>query len=114
MTQGEALVLADPGPWLASGMTGGVIYLRLAPRLGLTRDYLQSRISAGAHVVLANLDAGDAPRVRNLTEEACRALETRGSPTGLKVLRRLAGDPEHHFLKVVPQAEQTDQQISTE
>ena len=26
MTNGRALVLGDPGPWICAGMTGGVVY----------------------------------------------------------------------------------------
>ena len=37
MTNGRAVVLGDPGPWLCAGMTGGVVYQRLVPEMGLDR-----------------------------------------------------------------------------
>ena len=41
MTNGRALVLGDPGPWICAGMTGGVVYLRRDSNLGLTEQALK-------------------------------------------------------------------------
>ena len=41
MTSGRGLVLGDPGPWLCSGMTGGVVYLLVDAELGLTEGALR-------------------------------------------------------------------------
>ena len=41
MTNGRALVLGDPGPWMLAGMTGGVVYLRHDSSLGLTEQALK-------------------------------------------------------------------------
>ena len=41
MTNGRALVLGDPGPWICAGMTGGVVYLRHDSSLGLTEQALK-------------------------------------------------------------------------
>ena len=38
MTNGRGLVLGDPGPWICAGMTGGVVYVRHQPEMGLTKD----------------------------------------------------------------------------
>ena len=47
MTNGRALVLGDPGPWICAGMTGGVVYLRHDSNLGLTEQALKRRIAKG-------------------------------------------------------------------
>ena len=51
MTNGRALVLGDPGPWICAGMTGGVVYLRRDSNLGLT-EQVKRRIAKGANVTL--------------------------------------------------------------
>ena len=51
MTNGRGLVLGDPGPWICAGMTGGVIYVRHQPEVGLTKDAIQRRIAKGAKVI---------------------------------------------------------------
>ncbi len=114
MTRGQALVLADPGPWIAAGMTGGVIYLRHDPDTGLTREYLQSRVSSSARVELQSLGPDDGPVVRELLEEAARTAEESGHGERANVIRRLGNRPEETFLKVVAASEQMDQEVSTE
>ena len=44
MTNGRALVLGDPGPWICAGMTGGVVYLRHDSNLGLTEQALKEEL----------------------------------------------------------------------
>ena len=39
MTNGRGLVLGDPGPWICAGMTGGAIYIRHQPEMGLTKGH---------------------------------------------------------------------------
>ena len=55
MTNGRALVLGDPGPWICAGMTGGVVYLRRDSNLGLTEQALKRRIAKGANVTYNQL-----------------------------------------------------------
>ncbi len=112
MTRGEALVLGDPGPWLASGMTGGTIYLRHDPSRGLSREYLESRLSSSARVQLESLDPEDVPAIVDLLEEASKALAA--SHQDETAVQSLKHQVENKFLKVVPVREQLDQQISTE
>lgn len=114
MTRGEAMVLTDPGPWIASGMTGGVIYLRHDPECGLTREFLQGRISQGAQVSLTEIGDMDVAPVTALLGAVSEALEFSGQTDRAGDLRQLAMDPCGHFLKIIPVAEQVDQQISTE
>lgn len=114
MTRGEALVLADPGPWLASGMTGGTIYLRRDDQSGLTDEFLRSRLSSSAQVQMQALDADDAVRVVSLLNEAATGLASCGQEERARELGTLSEHAATAFVKVVPVREQVDQQISTE
>lgn len=114
MTRGEALVLADPGPWLAAGMTGGTIYLRRDDRAGLTPTYLASRLSSAAQAVLKELQAEDTPVVEGLLEEASQALRYAGQLARARQLQGLFTDLTQRFVKIVPSREQLDQEIATE
>ena len=55
MTGGRVVVLGDPGPWLCSGMTGGVVYVRQNPEWGLDEAAVRRRLSKAAKVSLAGL-----------------------------------------------------------
>src|SRR6185437_3186184 len=55
MTNGRGLVLGDPGPWICAGMTGGAIYIRHQPEIGLTKDAIKRRIAKGAKVFVSDL-----------------------------------------------------------
>lgn len=57
MTGGRVIIMGDPGPWICSGMTGGRVYLRYQPELGLDEQALRRRIAKGAKVALRVLDA---------------------------------------------------------
>src|SRR5207253_1740593 len=50
MTGGTAVVLGDPGRWICSGMSGGVVYLRHDPARGLDDAGLRDRFAKGAKV----------------------------------------------------------------
>ncbi len=114
MTRGEALVLGDPGPWLAAGMTGGVIYLRQHPEVGLTRAFLASRLSSAARVRVQSLGWQDAPVIEELLREAQSALRASGEEERAVAVGKLKDNLLDNFLKVVPVREQLDQAISTE
>jgi len=66
MTDGVAVVLGDPGPWICSGMTGGTVYCRLDPAMGLDREALRRRIACGAHVELRDLEGDDIGELEDL------------------------------------------------
>ena len=55
MTNGRALVLGDPGPWICAGMTGGVVYVRHQPEMGLTKDAISRRIAKRANVTIDSI-----------------------------------------------------------
>src|SRR6185503_18335391 len=52
MTGGRAVVLGDPGRWICSGMSGGVVFLRHDPDRGLDERGLRDRFAKGAKVNL--------------------------------------------------------------
>lgn len=114
MTRGRGLVLGDPGPWLASGMTGGVIYLLHQPTEGLTRDYLESRLASSAKVALSPLNERDVTDIHTLLDPTRRVLLTAQQHHLLARLDAILSEPQVHFLKVVPASEQMDPSISTE
>ena len=55
MTNGRAVVMGDPGPWICAGMTGGVIYQRLVPEMGLDQAAIERRIAKGAKVKIETI-----------------------------------------------------------
>lgn len=114
MTNGRALVLGDPGPWICSGMTGGVVYLRVQPEMGLTVEALQRRIAKGAKVSLQPLDPHGKRDVEELLHLYLRELVRTKQHDEADAVRRLLDHPENHFVMVKPTSQQTDQDIATE
>ena len=114
MTAGLGLVLGDPGPWLASGMTGGTVYLRHDSDRGLTRDFLQSRMAQNAQVQLSALDREDVDPIRQLLDAMFTALEESEQGHRCPDWMPLWKDPRMHFLKLVAKGEQADPAVSTE
>jgi len=64
-TSGRGLVLGDPGSWLCSGMTGGVVYFLLDEALGLNLEALRRRLARNSQVSIGLV--GDADE-QNLSE----------------------------------------------
>jgi glutamate synthase (NADPH/NADH) large chain len=114
MTAGRALVLGDPGPWICSGMTGGRVYLRHAPEVGLTEAALRRRIAKGAKVTLRVLDLQGISDVTTLLEMYRHELLKHGQKQAARRLTPLLKRPIDHFLMVVPGEGITDQTIATE
>ncbi|MGA7828034.1 MAG: glutamate synthase-related protein [Geobacteraceae bacterium] len=74
MTAGRVVVLGDPGPWICSGMTGGVVYCRLDQALGMDREALHRRIARGANVEVRDLDEDDVGQLEELLLQYHREL----------------------------------------
>lgn len=114
MTNGRAVVLGDPGPWICAGMTGGVVYVRLQPELGFDQAALQRRIAKGAKVFLYNLDAqGTADIQELLTAYKEELLATEQYETAARV-QKLIDNPVENFIMISPRKEQADPSVSTE
>ncbi len=114
MTNGRAVVLGDPGPWLCAGMTGGVVYQHLVPQMGLDRAAIDRRMAKGAKITMADLTEADTHAVTDLlTRYAARLTQSGQQETANRVLAMLA-HPLRDFIKVVPESQQVDPSISTE
>jgi glutamate synthase (NADPH/NADH) large chain len=115
MTLGRAVVLGDPGPWAWSGMTGGVVYVRLQPELGMDLAAIERRRAKGAVVkVTDELDAVDDANLAELLGGYADALEDGNQHAEAAEMRGLAGSPRGAFAKVVPVRQQVEQGVSTE
>jgi glutamate synthase (NADPH/NADH) large chain len=102
MTSGRGLVLGDPGPWLCSGMTGGVVYLLLEDELGLTADALRRRLATGARVCLSAVSDADEENLSELLGHYRAALAEGSQHEEAEEVERLARDRRRRFVKVVP------------
>ncbi len=114
MTGGRAIVVGDAGPWICSGMSGGVVYLRHAPELGLDDAALRRRLAKGANVVVLPLSAQGVTDVRELLGDYHQALVKSEQPSAARRIAELLVDPASHFRMVLPVAQQVDPGVSTE
>ncbi len=114
MTNGRGLVLGDPGPWICAGMTGGVVYVRQQPEVGLTAEAIKRRIAKGAKVSVMNLNENGKNDVKELLGNYTDLLATDGQTEEANLLRTLLSNPEEHFVQIVPVKEQADPAVSTE
>lgn len=114
MTNGRGIVLGDPGPWICAGMTGGVIYLRVQPELGLTQEILKSRIAKGAKVSLEPVSFKGAEDITELLTKYQSALVKSEQFEEAAEIKYLIDHPLENFVQVIPVKEQADPDVSTE
>ena len=115
MTGGRVVVLGDPGPWLCSGMTGGVVYVRQNDDWGLDEAAVRRRLSKAAKVSLTALDESDDATVAELLGAYRDALVgVRPGRGGRRASSRSSTTPSEHFLAIIPVTQQADPNISTE
>jgi glutamate synthase (NADPH) large chain len=114
MTNGRGLVLGDPGPWICAGMTGGVIYLRHQPEMGLTKEALQRRIAKGAKVSITPLSEKGISDAAELLTIYRDALTEQGQTEEANEINTLLQQPAQYFLQIIPAKEQADPSVSTE
>jgi glutamate synthase (NADPH/NADH) large chain len=114
MTAGRVVVLGDPGPWMCSGMTGGVVYIRMRPELGFDETAIRRRLAKGANVKIASVSASDQANLNELLCAYYDALidvnQREAAAAILEILERW----EQEFVKVVPANQQVDQTVATE
>jgi len=101
-TSGRGLVLGDPGPWLCSGMTGGVVYLLTDEQLGLTAEAIKRRLATGALVSLESVDEVDEKNLRELLGSYQKALVEGQQHAEAEEVGRLAEEWQVRFVKIVP------------
>ncbi len=114
MTGGRAVVLGDPGPWLCSGMTGGVVYVRQNADWNLDEAAVRRRLSKAAKVSLAPLEEADVVNVFEMLDAYREALASSGQDAAAEALQDLIDDPVEHFIAINPVTQQADPNISTE
>ncbi|MGE5702974.1 MAG: glutamate synthase-related protein [Clostridia bacterium] len=114
MTNGRAVVLGDPGPWMCAGMTGGVIYVRMQPELRFDRKALQRRIAKGAKVFVYDLDAKGRKDVRELLTAYREELLATEQYEAAGRIQKLIDDPQSSFVMISPKRDQADPSVSTE
>ncbi|WP_209124059.1 glutamate synthase-related protein [Alkalihalobacillus sp. BA299] len=114
MTNGRGVVLGDPGPWICAGMTGGVVYLRHQPELGLTKEALQARIAKGAKVELQPLSETGISDLTELLGLYQERLNEYGQTEEAALISDLMKDLETNFMQIIPVKQQADPSVSTE
>ena len=114
MTGGRVVVLGDPGPWICSGMTGGVIYCRQNPDWNLDSAAIRRRLSKAAKVTVHDLDEPDEAQVAELLVKYQRALIESGQEDAAAKISPLIAAPAEHFIVLSPVTQQADPNISTE
>jgi glutamate synthase (NADPH/NADH) large chain len=114
MTNGRALVLGDPGPWMCSGMTGGVVYLKLNSEYGLDQEAINRRIAKAAKVSLEPLSQKGKGDVQELLTSYIEELLASGQHEKASEILELKNTCEQHFIQIVPTKQQADPAVSTE
>src|SRR2546428_284065 len=114
MTGGTAVVLGDPGRWICSGMSGGVVFLRHDPARGLDDAALRDRFAKGAKVHMRAPRDEDLPELRELIDAYADALFASEQTEAAEYVRALLDDPAARFRAIRPGADITDQTVSTE
>ncbi len=114
MTNGRAVVLGDPGPWMCAGQTGGRVYLRVNDEWNLDRAALERRLGRGAKVEIRELDARGVLDVQELLGHYGEELRGTAQDFEADRISGLALAADQHFLMAIPEQEQADPSISTE
>lgn len=114
MTMGRAVVMGDPGPWICSGMTGGVVYQRIQPEMGLDEAAIKRRIAKGAKVYVARIGAKGKKDLQELLGKYHQILLDAGQSDAAADVMGLMFECERHFVSIIPVTQQADPTISTE
>ncbi|MEL6270225.1 MAG: glutamate synthase, partial [Chloroflexota bacterium] len=102
MTSGRVLVMGDPGPWMCAGMTGGVVYQRIQPEMGLTVDAVRRRLAKGSPVEIYQLDEQGVADVREMLKRYIQTLEVNNQAEAVQHLYALLPTPHEHFAMLKP------------
>lgn len=114
MTQGRAVVLGDPGPWICSGMTGGVVYVRLQPALGLDEAAIKRRLAKGGKVYVTRIGHRGKKDLNELLSKYHSVLLESGQSEAAAEVLDLLFDLERQFVAIIPVNQQMDAAVSTE
>lgn len=114
MTQGRVVVLGDPGPWMCAGMTGGVVYVRLQPKLGLDEAAIKRRLAKAAKVYMSKIGNRGKRDLNELLSIYHKTLLEAGQSEAAAEVLDLLFDCERSFVALLPVTQQADPTISTE
>jgi glutamate synthase (NADPH/NADH) large chain len=114
MTSGRAVVLGDPGPWICSGMTGGVVYTRLRPEMGLDEAAIKRRLAQGANVKVLPVGPEDEANLHDLLCAYREALANANQHEEAQRIDKILERWQKEFIRIVPANLQVDQTIATE
>jgi glutamate synthase (NADPH/NADH) large chain len=114
MTQGRVVVLGDPGPWICSGMTGGVVYVRLQPLLGLDEPAIRRRLAKGAKVSIHRIGAQGRKDLNELLSTYHQTLLESGQAEAAAEVLDLLFNCDREFAAIMPVNQQVDASMSTE
>ncbi|MBM4433756.1 MAG: glutamate synthase [Chloroflexi bacterium] len=113
MTGGRAVILGDPGRWICSGMSGGVVFVRHDPARGLDDTAIRDRVAKGAKVAVRPVADEDRVVLAELLGAYAAALDASGQADAAHEVRALLAAPDA-FRAIRPVGEVVDQAISTE
>ncbi len=114
MTNGRAVVMGDPGPWICAGMTGGVIYQRLVPEMGLDQAAIERRIAKGAKVKIEPVGLQSTKDLNELLGAYREELANSGQAEAAAKVEALLANLQDHFVRIAPVGLQADQSVATE
>ena len=87
---------------MCAGMTGGVIYQRVQPEMGLTLDALRYRLAEGAVVQIHPLEEDDIRSVQSMLNRYIQTLETYNQADATAHLYELLRRPQDYFVRIAP------------
>ena len=102
MTGGRAVVLGDPGPWICSGMTGGVVYQCLYPEFGFTGKSVELRLAAGADVMILEADANGLRDIQELLSGYVHELRSTFQLEEAGEVEKIMLEAEKRFVMIMP------------
>lgn len=102
MTGGRAVVLGDPGPWICSGMTGGVVYLCQYPEFCFDKAAIQRRLASGADVALQGITQQGLEDINGLLSHYVAELRATFQEEEALAVEQLMAEAEARFIMVIP------------
>ena len=113
-TGGGGVGLGDPGRWICSGRSGGVLFLRQDAKRGLDEAGMRDGLAKGAKVTLTRPGEGDVAILRELLGAYAGVLAQTGQDDAAGVVTTLLDAPVEQFRVIRPGAAVVGQTISTE
>ena len=83
-------------------MTGGSVYQRVQPEMGLTVEAIKRRIADGSVVDIFPLDEQGVADVIELVQKYIHTLEVNNQAEATEHLYTLLRRPQDHFVKIAP------------